>query len=219
MRPVTPQPSFGSPTSPTPRRWLAASLSLSYSMRLAAGSSAGQWRRICGPSWYWSLWRWRSVSASRAMSSTTETKAPRIHRWRSAAAEGKLACAHPWDLSVMRTTTPCARASSLHWNGGCWDAAASRRRRGQDGDLQLHRGVVQSRSSPFWHPLSIPNRLRDADTLTNSNDLSHKPSTKPGQLQIVPARSGSQSRPHGDLGSWVGLRHFSPLHLRCIADS
>src|SRR6516165_3471257 len=54
--------------------------------------------------------------------------------------------------------------------------------RGQDGDLQLHRGVVQSRSSPFWHPLPIPNRLRDADAQANPNDLSDEPSTKPGQL-------------------------------------
>ena len=28
------------------------------------------------------------------------TKAPSIHRWRSAAAAGKPACVHPWDLSV-----------------------------------------------------------------------------------------------------------------------
>src|SRR6202040_2941990 len=55
--------------------------------------------------------------------------------------------------------------------------------RGQDGDLQLHRGVVQSRPSPFWHPLSIPNRLRDTDAQGGANDLSDKPSTKPGQLQ------------------------------------
>src|ERR1700737_5017576 len=54
--------------------------------------------------------------------------------------------------------------------------------RGQDGGLQLHRGVVQSRPSPFWHPLSIPNRLRDADAQGDQNDLSDKPSTKPGQL-------------------------------------
>src|ERR1700730_11295363 len=56
--------------------------------------------------------------------------------------------------------------------------------RGQDGGLQLHRGVVQSRPSPFWHPLSIPNRLRDADAQGDQNDLSDKPSTKPGQLQM-----------------------------------
>jgi putative transposase len=37
---------------------------------------------------------------------------PSIHRWRSAVAAGKLVCAHPWDLSVTPTTTPCARASS-----------------------------------------------------------------------------------------------------------
>src|ERR1700736_5211746 len=56
--------------------------------------------------------------------------------------------------------------------------------RGQDGDLQLHRGVVQSRPSPFWHPLSIPNRLRDTGAQGGPNDLSDKPSTKPGQLQL-----------------------------------
>src|SRR6516162_4059377 len=55
--------------------------------------------------------------------------------------------------------------------------------RGQDDDLQLHRRVVQSRSSPFRHPLSIPYRLRDADAQGNPNDLSDKPSTEPGQLQ------------------------------------
>ena len=49
-------------------------------------------------------------------------------------------------------------------------------------DLQLHRGVVQSRPSPFWHPLSIPNRLRDTGAQGGPNDLSDKPSTKPGQL-------------------------------------
>ena len=56
--------------------------------------------------------------------------------------------------------------------------------RGQEGDLQLHRGVVQSRPSPFWHPLSIPNRLRDTDAQGGENHLSDKPSTKPGQLQF-----------------------------------
>src|SRR6516162_1035219 len=54
--------------------------------------------------------------------------------------------------------------------------------RGQDGGLQLHRGVVQPHPAPFWHPLSIPNRLRDADAQGNPNDLSDKPSTEPGQL-------------------------------------
>src|ERR1700756_1839881 len=54
--------------------------------------------------------------------------------------------------------------------------------RGQDGGLQLHRGVVQSRPPPFWHPPPIPDCLRDADTQGNPNDLSDKPSTKPGQL-------------------------------------
>src|SRR6202047_1138221 len=57
--------------------------------------------------------------------------------------------------------------------------------RGQDGDLQLHRGVVQSCPSPFWHPLSIPNRLRDTGAQGGPNDLSDKPSTKPGQLQTT----------------------------------
>ena len=41
----------------------------------------------------------------------------------------------------------------------------------------------KSGSSPFGHPLSIPNRLRDADAQGNPNDLSDKPSTEPGQLQ------------------------------------
>ena len=50
------------------------------------------------------------------------------HRWRSAAAAGKLVCAHPWDLSVTPTTTPCARASSPRWNVSCWHAAGSHRR-------------------------------------------------------------------------------------------
>src|SRR5437879_4656994 len=63
--------------------------------------------------------------------------------------------------------------------------------RGQDGGLQLHRGVVQSRPSPFWHPLSIPNRLRDTDAQGGANDLSDKPSTKPGQLQTSVALSPS----------------------------
>src|SRR6516225_5454026 len=58
--------------------------------------------------------------------------------------------------------------------------------RGQDGGLQLHRGVVQPHPAPFWHPLSIPNRLRDADAQGNPNDLSDKPSTEPGQLHLAP---------------------------------
>src|ERR1700730_11119841 len=65
--------------------------------------------------------------------------------------------------------------------------------RGQDGDLQLHRGVVQSRPSPFWHPLSIPNRLRDTGAQGGPNDLSDKPSTKPGQLQIHRTQLGRPS--------------------------
>src|SRR4051812_6392585 len=36
--------------------------------------------------------------------------------------------AHPWGLSVTPTTTPCARASSPHWNASCWHAAGSPRR-------------------------------------------------------------------------------------------
>jgi hypothetical protein len=35
---------------------------------------------------------------------------------------------------------------------------------------------------PFWHPLSIPNRLRDADAQETQTTLSDKPSTEPGQL-------------------------------------
>src|ERR1700720_2270735 len=50
--------------------------------------------------------------------------------------------------------------------------------------LQLHRRVVQSRPPPLWHLLSIPNRLRDADTQGNPNDLSNKPSTESGQLPL-----------------------------------
>src|SRR6202011_6352170 len=45
-----------------------------------------------------------------------------------AAAAGKPACAHPWDLSVTPTTTPCARASSQPWNVSCWHVAGSHRR-------------------------------------------------------------------------------------------
>src|SRR5205814_2288011 len=52
----------------------------------------------------------------------------RIRRWRSAAAVGRRVCAHPWGLSVTPTTTPCARASSPHWNASCWHAAGSPRR-------------------------------------------------------------------------------------------
>src|SRR6266446_4507297 len=59
------------------------------------------------------------------MSSTTATRAASIHRWCSAATAGKPACVHPWDLSVTPTTTPCARASSPHWNVSCWHAAGS----------------------------------------------------------------------------------------------
>src|SRR6202022_939597 len=66
--------------------------------------------------------------------------------------------------------------------------------RGQDGDLQLHRGVVQSRPSPFWHPLSIPNRLRDTDAQGGANDLSDKPSTKPGQLHTTGGQSPAHPR-------------------------
>jgi hypothetical protein len=50
-----------------------------------------------------------------------------IHRWRSVAAAGKPAHVHPWDLSEMPTTTPCARAFSPHWNASCWLAAGSHR--------------------------------------------------------------------------------------------
>ena len=35
-------------------------------------------RPICGPSLCWRHWRWRSVSAGRAMSSTTATRAPSL---------------------------------------------------------------------------------------------------------------------------------------------
>src|SRR6266404_3924990 len=59
--------------------------------------------------------------------------------------------------------------------------------------LQLHRGVVQSRPSPFWHPLSIPNRLRDADAQGNPNHLSDKPSTEPDKLQLAKCSNNSRS--------------------------
>ena len=48
--------SFGSPTSPMSRRRPASCIWLSCSMRSAVGSSAGRWKRICAPSWYWRLW-------------------------------------------------------------------------------------------------------------------------------------------------------------------
>src|SRR6516162_7946868 len=57
--------------------------------------------------------------------------------------------------------------------------------RGQDGGLQLHRGVVQSRPPPFWHPLSIPNGLRDADAQGNPNDLSDKPVHRTGSTPTL----------------------------------
>jgi len=50
-RPPTAPTSFESPTSPMSRRRPASCISLSCSMRSAVGSSAGRWRRICGPSW------------------------------------------------------------------------------------------------------------------------------------------------------------------------
>src|ERR1700738_1355273 len=77
ISPPTARTSFGSPTSPISRRQPAFSISLSCSMRSAVGSSAGRWRRICAPSSCWRHWRWRSVSASPAMSSTTATRVAR----------------------------------------------------------------------------------------------------------------------------------------------
>jgi len=62
--------------------------------------------------------------------------------------------------------------------------------RGQDGGLQLYRRLVQPRSPPFRHPLSIPNRLRDADE-GDPNDLTDKPSTKIGS---TPVRSSGRRR-------------------------
>ena len=47
------------------------------------------------------------------------------------------------------TTSPCARASSPHWNASCWDAAASHRRPRPEWRSHIHRGVVQSRPPPF----------------------------------------------------------------------
>jgi len=57
----------------------------------------------------------------------------------------------------------------------------------------------KSGSSPFGHPLSIPNRLRDADAQGNPNDLSDNPSTEPSQLNLnsslpkTPAPAGRRS--------------------------
>ena len=82
------------------RRPIEMSSPCQREMTLTVGSSAGRWRHICGTSSCRRLWRWRSVSAARAMSFTTATRAPGVHRWRSAAAAAKPACAHPWDLSV-----------------------------------------------------------------------------------------------------------------------
>jgi len=102
-------------------------------------------------------------AASRAMSSTTATRAPSIHRWRSAAAAGKPAYAHPWDLSVTPTTTPCARASSLRWNASCWHAAGSHRRprRGWRSSATSRGGTIPPVAIPASaiYPLS-PTRRR-----------------------------------------------------------
>ena len=37
-------------------------------------------------------------------------------------------------------------------------------------------GWYNARSPPFWHPLPIPDCLRDADTQGNPNDLNDTPS-------------------------------------------
>jgi len=99
-------------------------------------------------------------------------------------AAGKPACAHPWDPSVTPTTTPCARASSPHWNASCWPAAASHRRPrpGWRSSATSKGGTIPLVAIPA--PAIYPNRLRDADAQGNPNDLSDKPSTEPGQLQI-----------------------------------
>ena len=44
--------------------------------------------------------------------------------------------------------------------------------------------LVQSSAPPFRHRLSIAQRLRDNHGQPNRNDLSDKPSTEPGQLQL-----------------------------------
>src|SRR5467141_47016 len=87
--------------------------------------------------------------------------------------------------------------------------------RGQDGGLQLHRGVVQSRPSPFWHPLSITNRLRDADAQGNPNDLSDKPSTESGQLHlyVVPPAERALARATFPLPLVLGSRGLDCLPL------
>ena len=165
---------------------------------------------ICAPSWSWRHWRWRSVSASRAMSSTTATKAPSIHRWRSAAAAGKPVCAHQWDLSVRlrqrhvrellrHTGMRAAGSSPLHIAG-----------RGQDGSLQLHRGVVQSRSPPLRYRLSIPNRQRDADPQGNPNDLSDN--RPPNRVNSRPRLIDHSGR----FGGSAGFGAFAASNKACL---
>ena len=108
-------------------------------------------------------------------------------------AAGKPACAHPWDLSVTPTTTPCARASSPHWNASCWDAAASHRRPrpGWRSSATSRGGTIPP--AAILASATYPDCLRDADTQGNPNDLSDKPSTEPGQLQLAPLLSRSRS--------------------------
>src|ERR1700731_499402 len=107
---------------------------------------------------------------------------PSMHRWRSAAAAAKPACALPWDLSVTPTTTPCARASSQHWNASCWHAAGSLRRPrpGWRSSATSRGGTIPLVAIPASaiYPRS-PTRRRCS---RKPNDLSDKPSTKPGQL-------------------------------------
>jgi putative transposase len=72
--------SSGSPTSRISRQQPGSCISLSCSMRSVDGSSAGRWKRTCGPSSFWRHLRWRSASASRSTSSTTATGAASIPR-------------------------------------------------------------------------------------------------------------------------------------------
>src|SRR5579872_4496965 len=65
--------------------------------------------------------------------------------------------------------------------------------RGQDGGLQLHRRLVQPRTPPFRHRLSLTHRLRGKHAQRRRNDLSDKPSTEPGQLQLAHEEAHNQS--------------------------
>src|ERR1700760_680842 len=152
------------------------------------------------------------------MSSTTATRAPSIHRWRSAAAAGKPACAHPWDLSVTPTTTPCARASSPHWNASCWHAAASHRR-----------PRPGWRSSPTLRAGTIPFAATPVSAIYLRSPMRPRCSTKPKlpkrqtvhQTGSTPGRhiSGPVIRTGCGGGSIVELRKENAMNtaLKCAA--